>query len=148
MLILNWFSKIATPKANIQELTENIEFFMDNLHNSTDSLIFQMCYDDFKNENSEGIKGRILHLFQIAQQRQLQIVLSGPIPHCTMTGVAFSRMVAINEWLMTQYFPDGCFFANNFDTFWNKPHLFEKNGFTLNNDGAISLLKNISLVDR
>ena len=135
--------KIARPGADIKELTEDVDFFMDRLHNKATKLIFQLGYQDFRAGKSEIIKKDILQLLNTMEQRHIEVILSGPIPYPAMTSMSFARMSAIHRWLKCAL-PENVTYVSNFDAFQEDPGLFMENGFTLNDTGNITLKCNIT----
>ena len=135
--------KIARPGADIKELAEDVEFFIDRLYNKATKLVFQLGYQDFRAGKSEIIKKDILQLLNGMAQRGIEVTLSGPIPYPAMTSVSFSRMSAIHRWLKCTL-PKDVIYINNFDIFQEDPGLFTENGFTLNDSGNITLSGNIA----
>ena len=136
--------KIAKPQSDIKELSETVEFFIEKLHKGAKCLILQLGAADFRTGYSEDIKKNIQNLSKQMEQRNMQVVLSGPIPHPKMDNTTFSRMLGVHEWLINQKLSNNTVYINNFDSFWEKPKLFIKNRVGLSDSGNIVLKKNIS----
>ena len=133
--------KIARPGANLNELTEDVCFFLKKLHKNATRLIMQFGYQDFRVGNSEVLRKDVLHLLEKMKQSGIEVILSGPIPYPAMTNLSFSRMYAFHTWLQEQKVS----YVSNFGEFWdNSIDLFLDDGFTLSNKGILTIERNIS----
>nr|AAI61666.1 Zgc:175127 protein [Danio rerio] len=73
-----------------------------------------------------------------------QIIVSGPLPTYRRGNERFSRLLALNEWLITWCIEQKLLFANNWNLFWERPRLFRPDGLHPSRAGAELLSDNIS----
>ena len=96
------------------------------------------------NRSTESVKDDFKSLAKCIVEFKKEILISGPVPLPTMNSEQFSRLLAINLWLIKWTSEEGICFTDNFDLFWKKPYLFHKDGKTLNTLGSVVLTNNIT----
>ncbi|XP_052438271.1 uncharacterized protein LOC127977408 [Carassius gibelio] len=72
------------------------------------------------------------------------IVVSGPLPTYQQGHERFSRLFALNEWLLSWCKEQKLLFVNNWNLFWERPRLFRADGLHPSKIGAELLSDNIS----
>ncbi|XP_052419805.1 uncharacterized protein LOC127963767 [Carassius gibelio] len=72
------------------------------------------------------------------------IVMSGPLPTYRRGHERFSRLFALNEWLLSWCKEQKLLFVNNWNLFWERPRLFRADGLHPSRIGAELLSDNIS----
>ncbi|XP_052473518.1 uncharacterized protein LOC128030068 isoform X2 [Carassius gibelio] len=72
------------------------------------------------------------------------IVVSGPLPTYRRGHERFSRLFALNEWLLSWCKEQKLLFVNNWNLFWERPRLFRADGLHPSRIGAELLSDNIS----
>ncbi|XP_048048586.1 uncharacterized protein LOC125269682 isoform X3 [Megalobrama amblycephala] len=73
-----------------------------------------------------------------------KIIVSGPLPTYRRGHERFSRLFALNEWLMSWCNEQKLLFVNNWNLFWERPRLFRADGLHPSSIGADLLSENIS----
>ncbi|KAI2646065.1 Carboxy-S-adenosyl-L-methionine synthase [Labeo rohita] len=73
-----------------------------------------------------------------------RIIVSGPLPTYRRGHERFSRLLALNEWLLTWCKEQKLLFVNNWNLFWERPRLFRADGLHPSRVGAELLSDNIS----
>ncbi|KAI2665031.1 GDSL lipase [Labeo rohita] len=73
-----------------------------------------------------------------------RIIVSGPLPTYRRGHEKFSRLLALNEWLLTWCKEQKLLFVNNWNLFWERPRLFRADGLHPSRVGAELLSDNIS----
>uniref|UniRef100_A0A9J8DE18 SGNH hydrolase-type esterase domain-containing protein n=1 Tax=Cyprinus carpio carpio TaxID=630221 RepID=A0A9J8DE18_CYPCA len=72
------------------------------------------------------------------------IIVSGPLPTYRRGHERFSRLFALNEWLLSWCKEQKLVFVNNWNLFWERPRLFRADGLHPSRVGAELLSDNIS----
>ncbi|KAI2644996.1 GDSL lipase [Labeo rohita] len=73
-----------------------------------------------------------------------RIIVSGPLPTYRRGHESFSRLLALNKWLLTWCKEQKLLFVNNWNLFWERPRLFRADGLHPSRVGAELLSDNIS----
>uniref|UniRef100_A0A8C2I6K4 SGNH hydrolase-type esterase domain-containing protein n=1 Tax=Cyprinus carpio TaxID=7962 RepID=A0A8C2I6K4_CYPCA len=74
----------------------------------------------------------------------VMIIVSGPLPTYRQGHERFSRLFALNEWLLSWCKEQKMLFVNNWNLFWEHPRLFHADGPHPSRVGAELLSDNIS----
>ena len=119
--------KIAKPNSTIDELIDTIDFFLKKLHKGVNQVVLQIGLKDMKIANSEEIKENILAFTDKMNGINVNVLLSGPVPHPNISSTTFSRMVAINVWLQKHVFPENVRIVDNMQTFTNINKFYNSN---------------------
>ena len=102
-------------------------------------MIFQVSANHIINGNSEVIKDTLNNLSTEMAQKDIKVVISGPIPYSLSNGESFSRLCAINAWLLKHSSASPSFkIIDNSDFFQNDNLLTETRG-KLNTAGIFTL---------
>lgn len=72
-----------------------------------------------------------------------QIIVSRPLPTYCWGNKRFSKLFALNEWLLTWCKEQKLLFANNWNLLWERPRLFRGDGLHPSRAGAELLSDNI-----
>ncbi len=72
------------------------------------------------------------------------IIMSGPLPTYRRGHERFSRLFALNEWLLTWFKVQKLLFVTNWTIFWERPRLFRADGLHPSRVGVELLSDNIS----
>ncbi len=72
------------------------------------------------------------------------IIVSGPLPTYRRGHERFSRLFALNEWLLSWCKEQKLLFVNNWNLFWERPRLFRADGLHPSRFGAELLSDSIS----
>uniref|UniRef100_A0A673IYF7 SGNH hydrolase-type esterase domain-containing protein n=1 Tax=Sinocyclocheilus rhinocerous TaxID=307959 RepID=A0A673IYF7_9TELE len=72
------------------------------------------------------------------------IIVSGPFPTYRQGHERFSRLFALNEWLLSWCKEQNLLFINNWNLFWEHPRLFRADGLHPSRVGAELMSDNIS----
>ncbi len=72
------------------------------------------------------------------------IIVSGPLPTYRRGHERFSRLFALNKWLLSWCKEQKLLFVNNWNLFWERPRLFRADGLQPSRVGAELLSDNIS----
>uniref|UniRef100_A0A673JT96 SGNH hydrolase-type esterase domain-containing protein n=1 Tax=Sinocyclocheilus rhinocerous TaxID=307959 RepID=A0A673JT96_9TELE len=72
------------------------------------------------------------------------IIVSGPLPTYQRGHKRFSRLFALNEWLLSWCKEQKQLFVNNWNLFWERPRLFRADGLHPSRVGAELMSDNIS----
>ncbi len=75
---------------------------------------------------------------------ETSIIVSGPLPTYRRGQERFSRLFALNEWLLSLCKDQKLLFVNNWNLFWERPRLFRADGLDPSRVGAELLLDNIT----
>ena len=92
--------KIAPVNTHVEQLIENIDFFVEKMQDNPNSVVLQVSTLDCIHGRTEVIKQRINDFAEALYNRGMSLVLSGPVPYPSLSNGAFSRAWAINQWLI------------------------------------------------
>ena len=134
--------KVSHRAPTIKQSSECVSYLVEKRFKNTEFVLYQVGSDTVAKAKSEDIKQQLDKMAESLQSRDVQLIVSGPVPSTTLKTEAFSRMVAFENWLMKWAAPRDVMFVSNFDLFWRKRHLFNRDG-TLNETGASFLSDNI-----
>ena len=91
------------------------------------------------NEKSEIIKDTLTNLSSEMAQKGIKVVVSGPIPYSVLNGESFSRLCALNDWLLKQSSTCNSFYVIDNSDFFQNYNLFSLKGGSLNTAGVFTL---------
>ncbi len=74
----------------------------------------------------------------------MTIIISGPLPTYQRGHERFSRLFALNKWLLSWCNDQRLLFVNNWNLFWERPRLFRVDGLHPSRVGAELLSDNIT----
>ena len=134
--------KVAHKSHTISQSLELVSYFVDKRFTNTEFILYHVGSYVVKTTESEVIKLQLDQMSKYLQAKGIQLIISGPIPSTGLHTEAFSRLVAFDTWLKKWAAPECILYVSNFDLFWTKRHLFNRNS-TLNETGASFLTDNI-----
>ena len=92
---------------------------------------------------SEILKEDYIRLLNLVDGLNVKVFLSGPHVPINCGDEMFSRVLMLNKWLDATCKQTTVTFIDNFNIFWERRHLFNRDGFSLNRSGAKRLISNI-----
>uniref|UniRef100_A0A3Q2QQ46 Uncharacterized protein n=1 Tax=Fundulus heteroclitus TaxID=8078 RepID=A0A3Q2QQ46_FUNHE len=92
---------------------------------------------------SEVLKEDYICLLHLVDGFNVKVFLSGPHVPVNCGGKIFSRVLMLNKWLEKTCKQTTVTFIDNFNIFWERRHLFNRDGFSLNRSAAKRLISNI-----
>lgn len=132
------------PGARILDIDKQLPSLLRNRNVST--IVTHVGSNDTSNRQSEILKQDFITLLSTLRASNSRLIISGPLP-CTRRGYGkFSRLCAFNDWLRTLCEKEHLCFIDNFDTFWQNPALFKRDGLHPNFRGSQLLSKNFQNV--
>ncbi len=102
--------------------------------------------NDTKLRQTETLKRDFRSLIETVRSTSpaTTIIVSGPLPTYRRGHERFSRLFALNEWLLSWCKEQKLLFVNNWNLFWERPRLFRADGLHPSRVGAELLSDNIS----
>ncbi|KAK0154987.1 Ras and Rab interactor 2 [Merluccius polli] len=88
---------------------------------------------DVVKQQSEVLKRDFNDLLNKVQCLNTEVFISGSLPTVRRGDERFSRLLMLNRWLKDTCAAQSVNFIDNFNIFWERRHLFEADGFCLNN---------------
>jgi lysophospholipase L1-like esterase len=101
---------------------------------------------DVRLRQTEVLKRDYMSLIETVRTTapEATIIVSGPLPTYRQGQERFSRLFALNEWLMSLCNEQKLLFVNNWNLFWERPRLYRADGLHPSKIGAAVLSDNIS----
>ncbi|CAI5657641.1 unnamed protein product [Oreochromis niloticus] len=104
----------------------------------------RMCgSNDVSKQQSEVLKRDFTGLLNTVNSLNAAVFISGPVPPVRGGDERFSRLFALNKWLISACTDHSVHFINNFNIFWERRHLFKANGFNFNKSGVKLFTSNL-----
>ena len=122
--------KISRNGATVKDLSETIEYFVDEVYGPSNicTVILQTCIKDMKYGLTENIIQVFENLKEKMEERQISLIIVGPLPFMNLSCSAFSRACCINDWLKKHTTDaENTKFVDIFDHFWNNRSQFNRN---------------------
>ncbi len=97
---------------------------------SVGSVVLYAGVNDTKLWQTETLKKDFRSLIETVRSTspKTTIIVSGPLPTYRRGHERFSRLFALNEWLLSWYKDQKLLFVNNWNLFWERPRLFRADG--------------------
>ncbi|XP_057186374.1 uncharacterized protein LOC130552200 isoform X2 [Triplophysa rosa] len=110
------------------------------------AVVLHMGVNDVRMRQSEILKRDFRSLIEMVRNAlpTARIIVSGPLPTYRRGNEKFSRLFALNKWLMSWCIEQKLLFVDNFDLFWERPRLFHPDGLHPSSTGAVLLSDNQS----
>ncbi|XP_057183970.1 uncharacterized protein LOC130550506 isoform X2 [Triplophysa rosa] len=110
------------------------------------AVVLHAGVNDVRMRQSEILKRDFRSLIETVRNASptARIIVSGPLPTDERGNEKFSRLFALNKWLMSWCIEQKLLFVDNFDLFWERPRLFRPDGLHPSSIGAVLLSDNIS----
>ncbi|XP_056099086.1 uncharacterized protein LOC130077779 [Rhinichthys klamathensis goyatoka] len=93
---------------------------------------------DVRLRQTEVLKRDYMSLIEAVRNTapEATIIVSGPLPTYRQGQERFSRLFALNEWLMSLCNEQKLLFVNNWNLFWERPRLYRADGLHPSRAGA------------
>ncbi|KAI2659598.1 GDSL lipase [Labeo rohita] len=113
---------------------------------SVGAIVLLAGVNNTKLRQTEVLKRDFRNLIETVRSTspKTRIIASGPLPTYRLGHERFSRLLALNEWLLTWCKEQKLLFVNNWNLFWERPRLFHADGLHPSRVGAELLSVNIS----
>ncbi len=113
---------------------------------SVGTVVLQARVNDTKRWQTETLKKDFRSLIETVRSTSpaTTIIVSGPLPTYRRGHERFSRLFALNEWLLSWCKDQKLLFVNNWNLFWERPRLFRADGLHPSRVGVELLSDNIS----
>ncbi len=113
---------------------------------SVGAVVLHAGVNDTKLRQTETLKRDFRSLIETVRSTSpaTTIIVSGPLPTYRRGHERFSRLFALNEWLLSWCKEQKLLFVNNWNLFWERPRLFRADGLHPSRVGAELLSDNIS----
>ena len=131
------------PSAKTENVANAIEYFSSEYENISTVVLHTGTNDIKYGRKTEQLKQSFKSLIHKTQQLNKNLVISGPVPMINCSCEHFSRIAALNEWLLKWCWDRNIKYVNNFKTEWDKLKLYNHLGTKLNFNGKRQLLENI-----
>lgn len=129
------------PGACVLDINNQIPVVL-NKH-KVGAVVIHAGTNDIFHRQTETLKEHFRTLQKTVRSYGKSLVISGPIPRLRRGIECFSRLYALNEWLEKWSASIGVNFINNFDTFWQRPCFYKRDGVHPNTLGSAMLSENI-----
>ncbi|XP_077058569.1 uncharacterized protein LOC143711118 isoform X2 [Siphateles boraxobius] len=110
------------------------------------AVVLHAGTNDIRLRQTEVLKKDYRSLIETVRSTspEATIIVSGPLPTYRLGQERFSRLFALNEWLMSWCNEQKLLFVNNWNLFWERPRLYRADGLHPSRIGAAVLSDNIS----
>ncbi len=97
---------------------------------SVGAVVLHAGVNDTKLRQTETLKRDFRSLIETVRSTSpaTTIIVSGPLPTYRRGHERFSRLFALNEWLLSWCKEQKLLFVNNWNLFWERPRLFRADG--------------------
>ncbi|KAK7134632.1 hypothetical protein R3I93_017915 [Phoxinus phoxinus] len=105
------------------------------------AVVLHAGVNDIRLRQTEVLKRDYRSLIETVRRTspEAKIVVSGPLPTYRQGQERFSRLFALNEWLMSWCNEQRLLFVNNWNLFWERPRLYRADGLHPSRVGAAVL---------
>ncbi len=126
------------PGARVLDVSVQIPAILKD-DESVAAVVIHAGVNDTKLRQMETLKRDFRSLIETVHSTSplTTIFVSGPLPR-------FSRLFALNEWLLSWCKDEKLLFVNNLNLFWERPRLFHADGLHPSRVGAELLSDNIT----
>ena len=133
------------PGARVLDVAAQVPEIL-NSDKRVGAVVLHAGTNDIRLRQSEVLKKDYRSLIETVRSTspETTIIVSGPLPTYRLGHERFSRLFALNEWLMTWCNEQRLLFVNNWNLFWERPRLFRADGLHPSRIGAALLSDNIS----
>ncbi len=133
------------PGARVLDVSAQIPTILKD-DESVGAVVLHAGMNDTKLRQTETLKRDFRSLIETVRSTSLTmtIIVSGPLPTYRRGHERFSRLFALNEWLLSWCKEQRLLFVNNWNLFWERPRLFRADGLHPSRVGAELLSDNIS----
>ncbi|XP_051736927.1 uncharacterized protein LOC127505425 isoform X3 [Ctenopharyngodon idella] len=133
------------PGARVLDVSAQVPAILNGAE-SIGAVVLHVGVNDTRLRQTEVLKQDFRSLIETvrATSPATRIIVSGPLPTYRRGHERFSRLFALNEWLMSWCTEQKLLFINNWNLFWERPRLFRADGLHPSRIGADLLSENIS----
>ncbi len=133
------------PGARVLDVSAQIPAILKG-NESVAAVVIHAGVNDTKMRQTETQKKDFRILIETVRSTSpaTTIIVSGPLPTYRRGHERFSRLFALNEWLLSWCKEQKLLFVNNWNLFWERPRLFRADGLHPSRVGAELLSDNIS----
>uniref|UniRef100_A0A8C2FBU8 SGNH hydrolase-type esterase domain-containing protein n=1 Tax=Cyprinus carpio TaxID=7962 RepID=A0A8C2FBU8_CYPCA len=133
------------PGARVLDVSAQIPAIL-KADESPRAVVLHAGVNDTTQRQTETLKRDFRSLIETVRSTTpaATIIVSGPLPTYRRGHERFSRLFALNEWLLSWCKEQKLLFVNNWNLFWERPRLFRADGLHPSRVGAELLSDNIS----
>uniref|UniRef100_A0A9J8CXY0 SGNH hydrolase-type esterase domain-containing protein n=1 Tax=Cyprinus carpio carpio TaxID=630221 RepID=A0A9J8CXY0_CYPCA len=133
------------PGARVLDVSAQIPTIL-KADESPRAVVLHAGVNDTTKRQTETLKRDFRSLIETVRSTTpaATIIVSGPLPTYRRGHERFSRLFALNEWLLSWCKEQKLLFVNNWNLFWERPRLFRADGLHPSRVGAGLLSDNIS----
>lgn len=133
------------PGARVLDVSAQIPAIL-KADESPRAVVLHAGVNDTTQRQTETLKRDFRSLIETVRSTTpaATIIVSGPLPTYRRGHERFSRLFALNEWLLSWCKEQKLLFVNNWNLFWERPRLFRADGLHPSRVGAGLLSDNIS----
>ncbi|KAK6493048.1 hypothetical protein HHUSO_G2522, partial [Huso huso] len=131
------------PGARVLDMSAHMEN-VEN-HKQASTAIVHVRTNDIRLRESETLRIHFKWLCHKVKQLGRNIIASGPLPVVRRGCEDFSRLLSLNNWLADWCASENLGFIDNWDSFWEGPEFFRKDGMHPSRRGSIRLVENREL---
>ncbi|XDV25380.1 hypothetical protein PO909_029304, partial [Leuciscus waleckii] len=125
------------PGARVSEIAARVPEIL-NGDERVGTVVLHAGVNDIRLRQTEILKKDFRNLIDTVRSTspETTIIVSGPLPTYRLGHEKFSRLFALNEWLMSWCNEQKLLFVNNWNLFWERPRLFRADGLHPSRFGA------------
>ncbi len=119
------------PVAHVLDVSEQIPAILkdDESVAAVATVVIHAGVNDTNLGQTETLKRDLRSLIEtVCSTLPAMTIVSGPLPTYRRGHERFSRLFALNEWLLSWCKYQKLFFVNNWNLFWERPRLFRADG--------------------
>uniref|UniRef100_A0A3Q4I4H4 SGNH hydrolase-type esterase domain-containing protein n=1 Tax=Neolamprologus brichardi TaxID=32507 RepID=A0A3Q4I4H4_NEOBR len=113
---------LCFPKDMVNNLNERILQIADEYPTVT-NIVLHTGSNDVSKQQSEVLKRDFTGLLNTVNSLNAAVFISGPVPPVRGGDERFSRLFALNKWLISACTDHSVHFINNLNIFWERRHL-------------------------
>uniref|UniRef100_A0A665W5N9 SGNH hydrolase-type esterase domain-containing protein n=1 Tax=Echeneis naucrates TaxID=173247 RepID=A0A665W5N9_ECHNA len=130
------------PMDMVNDLKERFFEIADEYPTVT-NIVLHTGSNNVSKQQSEVLKRDFTGLLNTVSSLNAVVFISGPVPPLRRGQERFSRLSALNKWILSACADHSVHFNNNCNIFWECGHLFKANGFNLNKSEVKLFTSNI-----
>ncbi len=133
------------PGAHVLDVSAQIPVILKG-DESVAAVVIHVGVKETKMQQTETLKRDFRSLIETvcSTSPAMTIIVSGPLPMYRRGHERFSRLFALNKWLLSWCKEQKLLFVNNWNLFWERPRLFRADGLHPSRVGTELLSDNIS----